>query len=99
MVGRIEYSYEELLIKIREVIQERFGSLAKFTASEEYRDMGYSPKQAQNFYTYLSLPKEGTKKKTKSFVTIQKLFKILLGTELKSEMVVTRTMTLFTEKG
>lgn len=95
---RVAYSYEDLLLRIRTAITDKYGSLAKFIASDDFDAMGFEKNQAQKFYTYLSLPKEGVEKKTKSFATIQALFKGILEVELDSEIVTTRTMTIFAEK-
>ena len=83
---RFEYSYDEVVDKIKEIIDQRFGGVGKFLDSEIYKKtgLGETKNDKAKIYTYLSNPTEKTKR-VRSFPVIQKLFSALENTILQQE--------------
>lgn len=86
-----EYSYDEVVDKLRAKIDEEFGGVAKFLDSPEYKStgLGEGHKDKAKIYTYLSAPTE-TSKRVKSFPVVQKLLQAVynLHSEQRKEIIV-----------
>jgi len=97
--GTQTYEYEEVLRYIRKHIDEEQGGVSKFLNSDKYLECGFkdSPNERAKMFTYLSLPAEGEKARTKSFPVMKKLYKGLLGVELVNKIKVIRTQMIETE--
>tara|TARA_Y100000034_G_scaffold29728_2_gene36241 strand:+ start:10883 stop:11254 length:372 start_codon:yes stop_codon:yes gene_type:complete len=92
-----EYDYDYLLVRLNKIIEERFGGISGFIKSKEYAEAGYTDRDDSKIYTYLSLPKDGGAKRVKSFPTLQKIYEILEGVELKKEIRIERVMVITTK--
>ena len=88
-------TYEEILIEIHKKIIARYGSIVKYVTSGDASRAGLTSKEVANLRVYLSLPKEGEVKTSKSFPVLKKLCKKWLGYDLTQKVEYTRTVTLY----
>lgn len=92
---KFEYSYDEVVDKLRLRIDEEFGGVAKFLESELYKEtgLGESKQDKAKMFTYLSNPTEDGTRKVKSFPVIQKLLEVIEGaTSTKTTERIVRTV-------
>lgn len=91
-----EYQYGELLVRIRAYIDDTYGGVAKFLSHEDFKKCGFKGTKADGdkMYIYLSLPREEDSRRIKSFPVVAKLYKGLLGIELKNDIKVLRVQTI-----
>lgn len=94
-----QYEYEVLLKHIRKYLDDKFGGVANFLDSDEFKECSFkdTPNERAKMFTYLSLPADGEKARVKSFPVLQKLYKRLLGVEVESKIKVVREQELFTD--
>jgi hypothetical protein len=96
------HTYEELLVRIRKHIDETYGGVAALIAHKDFtRKCKFESSEATHskIYVYLSLPQNGEGAKVKSFPVLQKLYKGLLGIELKNKIQVMRSQIITSETG
>lgn len=86
-----DYTYEDLLLRIRTHIDDKYGGVALFLQHKDYLKCGFDEAENAKMYTYLALPREGNDgARVKSFPAMKKLFKGLLGIELENHIKVER---------
>ena len=92
-----QYEYEDLLIHIRNYLDENFGGVSNFFGTEDYKNCGFedTPNERAKMFTYLSIPAEGEKARVKSFPVLQKLYKGLLGIVIENKIKVVREQVLY----
>lgn len=99
IVNMQEYSYEDLLLRIRTHIDGEYGGVSNFLKHEMYEKCGFEvgAKETAKMFTYLALPKEtndGTGRRIKSFPVLKKLYKGLLGVDIQNDIQVQRTQVI-----
>ena len=80
-----EKTYDEYMAEVRAEIKRKYGSVASFYSTEKLEK-----KVGKSLATLQPLLSVGGN--TKSFPTLQKLYKILFGRTLTQEVIVTRTI-------
>lgn len=98
-VEMYRYEYEKLLLYIRKHLDREYGGVANFLDSKDFVLSGFedTPSEQAKMYTYLSLPPEGQKARVKSFPVLKKLYKYLLGINIKSKIKVSREQIILSD--
>lgn len=93
------YSYDELLMNVRRIIDDEHGGVAKFIGSEKFIEIGFKDTKSERgkFHTYLACQSDKSKT-VKSFPVLQRLYKGLLGVDLESKIKVERTQVILSNQ-
>jgi len=85
--------YDELVDQIKEVLIERYGSIAEFTRHADFVALGHRLSESDKIQTYFALPKS-CKRRIKSAGFMTRLAQEYLGREIQVKTEVRKVQTL-----
>lgn len=96
---QFEYSYDEVLVIVKNKIDEEYGGIGKFLESSIYAKtgLGTEKKDKAKIYTYLANPEDKTNM-VKSFPALNKLFSALFDFSLESKIEIIRTQKIISPR-